>query len=95
MQVCALIVWAPFARKSLRAVHSDDVASNVAKATKLVRDAAAAGAQIILLQELFESTYFCQDQLPALFDLAKPFEGNPLIAHFSELAKELRVVRVS
>ena len=54
--------------------------------------AAGSGAQLVLLQELFETPYFCKDQDPAHFDLAAPFEGHPLIARFAALAKELGVV---
>jgi N-carbamoylputrescine amidase len=69
-----------------------DRAANVAKAKALVRRAAAAGANIVVLPELFEMPYFCQDQAAAHFALAQPFEGNPLIAEFAALAKELCVV---
>lgn len=65
---------------------------NVAQAERLVREAAARGARLILLPELFEGPYFCKDQLPAFFGLAHAYEGNPLIARFSRLAAELRVV---
>lgn len=65
---------------------------NVARAMKLVRAAHAKGAQVILVQELFETPYFCKDQLARHFSLARPFEGNPLIAAFSALARELGVV---
>ncbi|GFR43023.1 hypothetical protein Agub_g4024 [Astrephomene gubernaculifera] len=71
---------------------SEDKAANVAKAEQLVRQAAAAGAQIILLQELFESLYWCQVQEKEYFSWAAPFEGHPLIARFAALARELRVV---
>ena len=66
--------------------------ANVAKAKELMRAAAAKGANVVLLQELFETPYFCQDQSPDHFELAAPFEGNPLIAEMSALAKELGVV---
>jgi N-carbamoylputrescine amidase len=69
-----------------------DLQGNIAKAEKLVREAVAKGAQIVLIQELFEAPYFCQDQIAEFFDLAKPFDGNPLIGHFSKLAAELGVV---
>ncbi|MHA7969846.1 N-carbamoylputrescine amidase [Rhizobium sp. CAU 1783] len=69
-----------------------DLQGNIARAEKLVREAAAKGAQIVLIQELFEAPYFCQDQIAEFFDLAKPFDGNPLIRHFSKLAAELSVV---
>lgn len=69
-----------------------DGAANVARAEQLVRDAAGRGAQVILLQELFASLYFCQDQDAAHFALAAPFAGNPLIARMAALAAELDVV---
>lgn len=69
-----------------------DRAANVAKAKHLVRAAAAKGANVVLLQELFETPYFCQEQSAEHFALARPFEGNPLIAEMAALAKELGVV---
>lgn len=69
-----------------------DIPGNFARAESLIRKAAAKGAQIVLIQELFEAPYFCQDQIGDFFDMAKPFENNPLIAHFSRLAAELDVV---
>lgn len=65
---------------------------NIAKAENLVRDAAGNGAQIILLQELFETPYFCQEQDAGHFDLASPMQDNLLISHFAALAKELQLV---
>ena len=65
---------------------------NVARAEKLVRAAAARGAELILLQELFETPYFCKDQKPEHFGLAQRYEGSPLIARMSRLAAELGVV---
>lgn len=62
------------------------------KAEKLVRKAAAEGANIILLQELFETPYFCQKQKFEYFDLAKPLSENAAVKRFTEVAKELRVV---
>ena len=69
-----------------------DIDGNVARAEKLVREAAAKGAQIILIQELFQTPYFCIDQSPEHFDLAQTIEDSLLIQHFSALAKELDVV---
>lgn len=69
-----------------------DRAVNVANAKKLVRQAKAKGADVILIQELFETPYFCKDQLPKHFALASPFENNALINEFSALARELNVV---
>ena len=71
---------------------SNDTDKNVSNAEKLVRQAASKGAQIILIQELFEPQYFCMDQKEELFELSKPFDNHPTIKKFSELAKELKVV---
>jgi N-carbamoylputrescine amidase len=62
------------------------------KAESMVRAAASKGAQIILLQELFETPYFCKDQDPRHFALARTVEDNPVLARFSALAKDLSVV---
>lgn len=69
-----------------------DLAGNIARAENLVREAAAKGAQIILIQELFETPYFCQDQIAEFFDLARPAHDSALIDHFAKLAEELDVV---
>lgn len=68
------------------------VNENITRAESIVREAAARGAQIILLQELFETPYFCKDQSVELFDLAQPADDHPTIAHMQELARELQVV---
>ncbi|GHA18665.1 N-carbamoylputrescine amidase [Oceanisphaera arctica] len=65
---------------------------NINRAEKLVREAATQGAQIILIQELFETPYFCIDQSPEHFALAHDVDNSPLIHHFQALAKELAVV---
>ena len=57
---------------ALQMAMIDDVDANVATAERLVRDAAAQGAQIILIPELFEGPYFCKDQLPEHLDRARP-----------------------
>ncbi|MEX0923137.1 MAG: N-carbamoylputrescine amidase [Rhodovibrionaceae bacterium] len=69
-----------------------NIEKNLDRAEELVREAAGEGAQAILLQELFETPYFCPDQKQELFALAKPRKDNPLLARFSELARELEVV---
>lgn len=69
-----------------------DVATNVATAERLVRAAAASGAQVILIPELFEGHYFCKDQLASELARALPIEGHPTIEHFMKLAQELGVV---
>ncbi len=69
-----------------------DRRANIDKAKAMVRAAARLGANVVLLQELFETPYFCQDQKPDHFGLAAPAEGNPLLAEMSGLAKDLGVV---
>jgi N-carbamoylputrescine amidase len=66
---------------------------NLAKAEARIREAAAAGAQIICLQELFRSQYFCREENAGLFDLAEPIPG-PTSEAFTKLARELEVVIV-
>lgn len=61
-------------------------------ADRLVRKAAKQGANIILLQELFETPYFCQLQKFEYMELATALEENPAVNHFKKLAKELDVV---
>ena len=69
-----------------------DRAENLAQAEALIRRAAAEGANVVLLQELFETPYFCPDMKRAYFELARPFDGNPMIAQMSALAAGLGVV---
>ena len=69
-----------------------DVEANIARAERLARKAAVAGAQIILLQELFETPYFCIEQDPKHFALATAPEENRAIRHFRPIAKELNAV---
>ena len=66
-----------------------DIEANMEKAEKAVREAHAAGAQVILLQELFEAPYFCKTQHYKYLDLAKPRAGNPLFARFAKREAEL------
>ena len=65
---------------------------NLDRAERAVRAAAGRGAQVVLLQELFETPYFCKDHQPGHFALARPIDGNPVVARFRSLAKELGVV---
>jgi N-carbamoylputrescine amidase len=70
----------------------NDREENIRKAESLVREAASMGANLILLQEMFQGIYFCQEYNSDYFGLARTAEDNPAIAHFSKLAKELDVV---
>jgi N-carbamoylputrescine amidase len=77
---------------ALQTALTDDVATNVARVTELVRRAAAGGAQIVLPSELLEGHYFCRTQRAEDFARARPAEGHPTLRHFQALAAELGVV---
>ena len=70
---------------------SRDPSENLAKAEWRIREAAGKGAQIICLQELFRSQYFCREESAKLFDLAEPVPG-PSTEALARLARELNVV---
>ena len=72
----------------------DDPEANMRKAIEGVREAAARGAQIVCLQELFRSQYFCQTEDHRHFALAEPIPG-PSTAILAPLARELGVVLVA
>jgi N-carbamoylputrescine amidase len=65
---------------------------NIDKAVNIIESAAKKGANVVLIQELFETQYFCKDQKEELFELAKPFEDNPTIHLMSKVAKDNNVV---
>ncbi len=69
-----------------------DVDENVARAESLVHRAADEGAQVVLLQELFETPYFCIDEQNRHFDLAKPLEDHPTVERLRSIAKARSVV---
>ncbi|MBL8904536.1 MAG: N-carbamoylputrescine amidase [Rhizobiales bacterium] len=70
----------------------NDWKKNCDKAEKLVREAAGQGAQLILLQELFDGDYFCIEQHTRFFKNAHEIAHHPTVARFAALAKELGVV---
>jgi N-carbamoylputrescine amidase len=69
-----------------------NASGNIAKAEKLVREAASRGAQVILLPELFEAPYFCIEQDNRHLNLACRVDENRAVRHFSDVARELGVV---
>lgn len=69
-----------------------DVVSNIQKADKLVREAAKDNASIILLPELFETEYFCQERNYEYYKLATTVSENPAIQHFKDVCRELKIV---
>jgi len=73
---------------------SPDPGENLAKAEDRVREAAGRGAQIVCLQELFRSQYFCREEDARLFDLAEPIPG-PTTERLGRLARQEKVVIVA
>jgi len=73
---------------------TSDPDKNLQRAIERVREAAARGAQIICLPELFQTQYFCQREDASLFDLAHPIPG-PTSAKLSDVAKQLRIVLIA
>ena len=69
-----------------------EIEENITKAKKIINDAANKGANIILLQELFQTPYFCIEYDEEIFRLAKPFDDNSLLKEMSDIAKKLQVV---
>ena len=69
-----------------------NIDENISKAKNLITKAATEGANIILLQELFQTPYFCIQYDEEIFKLAQTFEKNNLLKQMSELAKNLKVV---
>jgi N-carbamoylputrescine amidase len=69
-----------------------DRAANINRAVALVRQAARDGAQLVLLQELFETPYFCIEQDSRHLRLATSLADNPAVRRMSDLARELGVV---
>ena len=83
----------PFTIGIIQDSAGDDAAANVERAVALVRQAAARGAQIVCLKELFNTPYFAKSTRVEHFDLAEPVPG-PVTDTFQALAKELAVVIV-
>ena len=73
---------------------SDDAEANLAKAEARIREAAKKGAQIVCLQELFRSRYFCQSEDQRFFNLAETIPG-PSTDRLGALARELQIVIVA
>lgn len=71
---------------------SGDIGANLDKANRLVREARAAGGEIVLLPELFETLYFCQEKIDDHFQYATVLEQNQAVSHFQQVARELQVV---
>jgi len=73
----------------------DTPAANVRKTLPRIEEAAAKGAKIIGLQEMFTTKYFCINQDPKNFDLAEPIETGPSVTELAQAAKRLGVVIIA
>ncbi len=71
-----------------------DKKKNIEKAQRYVKQAAANGAKVVCLQELFNTTYFCYEEDPKYYDLAEPIPG-PTIEAMAKLAQDERIVLVA
>ncbi|GET34411.1 beta-ureidopropionase [Prolixibacter bellariivorans] len=78
----------------IQQANSENVQSNIDKLTESIADCAKGGAELVVLQELHNSLYFCQTEETCQFDLAEPIPG-PSTEHYSKLAKEHGIVLVT
>lgn len=78
---------------AIQQICSDNKAISLATTEKLIRDAAKNGAELIVLQELHGTLYFCQTEDTSVFELAEPIPG-PTSNRLAELARELKIVLV-
>jgi N-carbamoylputrescine amidase len=76
---------------ALQLAFSNDLEANIAAVSRLVREAAARGAQVVLPPELFEGEYFCRVEDEGLFANAKPVDEHRAVLAMQELAAELRI----
>ncbi|HEX3920322.1 MAG TPA: nitrilase-related carbon-nitrogen hydrolase, partial [Caulobacteraceae bacterium] len=77
---------------AIQTSYGDDLAANIAKTAAFIREAAAAGAQVILPSELFQGPYFCVSQEERWFAQAHPWREHPCVTALAPLAGELGVV---
>jgi N-carbamoylputrescine amidase len=77
---------------ALQSAYGMDLKANIARTIDLVREAAAAGAQVILPSELFQGPYFCVAQEERWFAAAHPWREHPCVAALAPVAAELGVV---
>lgn len=92
--IATMLTLQPFRVGMVQMACSLDPQENLDKAIQNIRETAAAGGQIICLQELFRSQYFCREERAELFDLAEEIPGPATIA-IGKIAKELGVVVVA
>src|SRR5689334_3819607 len=84
----------PFKIGLVQMTCTPNVDENLQKAVAGVRDAAAKGAEVVCLQELFRSQYFCREENAELFNLAETIPG-PSTETLSSVAKQMQVVLVA
>jgi N-carbamoylputrescine amidase len=84
---------APFTVGIIQDTASDDAAATLSATIERIREAAASGAQIVCLKELFNAPYFCKAQKCERFDIAEPIPG-PTTDRLQSLAKELAIVLI-
>jgi N-carbamoylputrescine amidase len=77
---------------ALQTSYGMDLVANIARTADLIRQAADAGAQVILPSELFQGPYFCVAQEERWFAQAHPWRTHPCVVALAPLAKELGVV---
>jgi len=76
---------------ALQLALSDEIDANIAEVSRLVREAAARGAQVVLPPELFEGHYFCRVEDESLFARARPTAEHPAVRAMQALAAELKI----
>lgn len=76
----------------IQASMTNNLNSNITKVTEMIHEASENGANIVLLPELFENHYFCQEQHDNFFALAHEVENHPFLNHFQNLSKKYNIV---
>jgi N-carbamoylputrescine amidase len=77
---------------AIQTSYGHDMKENIAKTGGFIREAAKAGAQVVLPSELFQGIYFCTEQNPKWFETAYPAAEHPCTLALQKLARELKVV---
>lgn len=77
---------------AIQTSYGHDMKENIAKTERFIREAAKAGAQVVLPSELFQGIYFCTEQNPKWFETAYPAAEHPCTVALAKLARELKVV---
>lgn len=77
---------------AIQTSYGHDMKENIAKTERFIREAAKAGAQVVLPSELFQGIYFCTEQNPKWFETAYPADEHPCTVALRKLAGELKVV---